>query len=138
MFWNDSSIVMIFKRQSSGISLADFSWPGCPFCAKSTTSSTENYTFISWPLLLEINAVFLQSVLKSCGKTAGSHFVEVSRILNWQNFCSVCVDCTGGFFGEQYRAVKDVEHVDVHNEGLAICLLTKAMYAKVYFYFDSR
>jgi len=33
--------------------------------------------------------------------------------------CNVC---------EQYRAIKDVEHLEVHYEGLWLCLLTKALY----------
>ena len=41
------------------------------------------------------------------------------------------------FVGAQYRAVKDVEHVDVHNEGLALFLLTKAMCARFYVYYTT-
>jgi len=39
------------------------------------------------------------------------------------------------FVGEQYRSIKDVEYVDVHNEGLALCLLTKAMYVIFHRYY---
>jgi len=52
-------------------------------------------------------------------------FVVIMVVFRPAKFLSVYADCN---VCEQYRAIKDVEHLEVHYEGLWLCLLVKALY----------